>query len=53
MEWNKQSDRREAFYKMISNTKKHLVDKGACFLSCDGGGGHKLSQWLKLMCPIA
>lgn len=46
--YNKKTDRREAFYKMLSETKQCL-DQGYSVLSCDGE--HQVVKMAKLMCP--
>lgn len=48
VEYNKQSNRKEAFYKMLSDTK-HCLDKGYSVLSCDGE--REAISMAKLMCP--
>ena len=47
-EWNKKTDRKEAFYKMLAETKQAL-DKGYSVLSCDGE--QEAVYMAKLMCP--
>ena len=46
--YNKKTNRREAFYKMLSDTK-HCLDKGYSVLSCDGEP--QAVSIAKLMCP--
>ena len=48
VEYNKKTDKREAFYKMIADTKECL-DKGYSVLSCDGN--RESIKMAKIMCP--
>ena len=48
VQYNKKTDRKEAFYKMIAETKQAL-DKGYSVLSCDGN--RESVRMAKLMCP--
>ena len=48
VEYNKKTDRKEAFYRMIAETKECL-DKGHSVLSCDGN--REAVYMAKLMCP--
>ena len=46
--YNKRSDRKEAFYKMLYETKQAL-DKGYSVMACDGE--HESIRMAKIMCP--